>query len=107
MSNQIHPAGTSWDSFKETLLTPEEQAEIDLQVKIVGKFIEARDAQHMSQRALAEKTGIKQPVIARIESGTSTPKISTLLKLLKPLGYTLDIVPLTKENAKAAPCTLE
>lgn len=91
MSNPIHPADTSWDSFKETLLTPEERAEIGLQVKLVGKFIEARDAQHMSQRALAEKNGIKHPVIARIESGTSTPKISTLLQ---PLGYTLDIVPL-------------
>ena len=107
MSKRIPPAGSSWDSFKQTLLTPEERAEIDLQVKIVGKFIEARDAKHMSQRALAEKTGIKQPVIARIESGTSTPKISTLLKLLKPLGYTLDIVPLTKESAKATPCTVK
>ena len=49
----------------------------------------------MSQRTLAEKTSIKQPVIARIERGTSTPKASTLLKLLQPLGYTLDVVPLT------------
>lgn len=41
-------------------------------------------------------SGVKQPVIARMENGTSIPKISTILKILAPLGKTLAIVPLEK-----------
>lgn len=96
-SKTPHHGGT-WTELRETLFTPEERAECDLRVKVIGKLIEAREEQNMSQRALAEKTGIKQPVIARIERGASAPKVSTLLKLLQPLGYTLDVVPLVEAD---------
>ena len=94
--------GGSWEELRAQLFTPEERAECDLRVKVIGKLIEARDAQNMSQRTLAEKTGIQQPVIARIERGVSTPKVSTLLKLLQPLGYTLDVVPLSDAERERA-----
>ena len=38
-------------------------------------------------------SGVKQPIIARIETGKSIPQVSTLIKLLVPLGKTLAIVP--------------
>ena len=53
-----------------------------------------REARGMTQRDLAEASGLKQPAIARIESHRSVPRVDTLLKLLVPLGYTLKIVPL-------------
>ncbi len=90
----ISPKGTSWADLRQELYTPEEIAESDVRVKLIGKLIEARDAQGISQRALAEKSGVKQPVIARLERGTRSPQLSTIIKLLHPLGYTLDIVPL-------------
>ena len=40
----------------------------------------------MSQRDLATATGIKQPMIARLERGGQTPTVTTLLKLLHALG---------------------
>ena len=103
MSQSKNPHyGGSWEELREQLFTSEERAECDLHVKVIGKLIEARDEQNISQRALAEKTGIKQPVIARIERGTSTHKVSTLLKLLQPLGYTLDVVPLADVGRERA-----
>ena len=57
-------------------------------------MIEAREAKGLSQRELAELSGVKQPAIARMESMKSTPQIDTLIKVLIPLGYTLEIVPL-------------
>lgn len=36
----------------------------------------------LSQRKLAEKTGIKQPAIARIESGAVIPRVDTYERLL-------------------------
>ena len=40
------------------------------------------------------KSGIKQPVIARIEKCTNSPQTNTLIRLLYPMGYTIRVVPL-------------
>ena len=45
-------------------------------------------------RELSEKSGVKQPAIARIERGVNSPQTRTLLKLLFSMGYTLKVVPL-------------
>ncbi|NMB29742.1 MAG: helix-turn-helix transcriptional regulator [Clostridiaceae bacterium] len=39
-----------------------------------------------------EKSGVSQPVIARMETGKTSPQIDTILKLLAPLGKTLKMV---------------
>lgn len=58
---------------------------------IIKTLIRIREEQGVSQRQLAALTGIKQPAIARLESGRTAPNINTLKKLLAPLGYTLTI----------------
>jgi transcriptional regulator with XRE-family HTH domain len=74
-------------------LTQEEQDEIKFRLEFVGKLIEAREDKGLSQKDLADLSGLKQPAIARLESMKATPQIDTLFKLLRPLGYTLAIVP--------------
>ena len=37
-------------------------------------------------------SGVKQPVIARLEKGQTNPQLDTILKLLVPLGKKLIIV---------------
>lgn len=75
-----------------------EKEKINFEVSLIGKMIEARESKGMSQRELAELSGVKQPAIARIESMKATPQIDTLLKVLAPLGYTLSITPLQKQK---------
>ena len=58
---------------------------------MIKTLIRIRDEQGISQRKLAEISGIKQPAIARLESGRTVPNVITLNKLLTPLGYTLTI----------------
>ncbi|WP_277346133.1 helix-turn-helix domain-containing protein [Selenomonas bovis] len=53
----------------------------------------------MSQRQLEKISGVKQPVIARMEKGTSTPQLETILRLLAPLGKTLKVVPIEPATA--------
>lgn len=84
----------SWNDVRSELFTPEEIAESDLRVALMGEIIAVRKEQGISQRELGKLTGIKQPVIARIESGQSSPRIDTLVKLLAPLGKTIAVVPL-------------
>ena len=80
--------------FMDSLLSPEEIAESDLRVALIGEMIKARKDKGISQKRLEEISGVKQPVIARMEKGQTVPQISTLIKLLVPLGKTLAVVPL-------------
>ena len=48
--------------------------------------------------SIREKCNIKQPVIARMEKAAHSPQIDSLLKVLVPMGYTLQIVPLHKKE---------
>lgn len=83
--------------FMESVLTPEEIRESNLRVNFIGEIIKARNEKGISQRKLEEMSGIKQPMIARIESGINDPQLSTVLKILSSLGKTLKIVSLEKE----------
>lgn len=76
-----------------TSLTQAEKDEIQLKIDLAGKLIEARSRKGISQRRLAELSGLKQPAIARLERMQTSPQVDTLFKLLRPLGYTLAIVP--------------
>lgn len=93
MSN-ISSVGPTWEDVRKELFTPEEIAESDLRVALIGEFIKARQEKGLSQKQLEELSGVKQPVIARMEKGKTSPQLDTVLKLLAPLGKTLAIVPL-------------
>lgn len=101
----ININGEKFDTFEdylgdETRVTPAERAQIEFETALIGKIIEAREEKGLSQRDLAEISGVKQPAIARLESMRSTPQIDTLFKILSPLGYTLSIVPTENVNSK-------
>ncbi len=74
-------------------ITEDEKEKINFEVALIGKLIEARENKGLSQKQLADMCGLKQSAIARLERMSATPKINTLVKVLKPLGYRLDIVP--------------
>ena len=86
--------GQSWDEVEQELFTPEEIAESNLRVAIIGELIKARQEQGISQKMLEEISGVKQPVIARMEKGYTSPQLDTILKVLAPLGKTLAVVPI-------------
>lgn len=86
--------GKCWEDVRTELFKPEELAINDLRVAIIGELIKARQKNHISQKQLEELSGVKQPVIARMENGSTDPQIETVLKVLAPLGMTLAVVPL-------------
>ena len=83
--------------FIDSLLTPEEILDSDLRVALIGELIKARQERGLSQKKLEELSGVKQPVIARMEKGQTSPQLDTILKVLAPLGKTLAIVPLNNK----------
>lgn len=84
-----------WSDFKTSLeLTQEELTEIDLRVELLGKLLEIRKEKGLTQSELAKLCNIKQEYLVRLEKSKTAPQIDTLLKILVPLGYKLDIVPI-------------
>lgn len=86
--------GGTWEEIRETLLTPEERAASKLRVAMMVELANARAEKGISQKNLEALSGVRQPVIARMEKGYTSPQIDTVLKVLAPLGKTLAIVPL-------------
>ena len=89
--------GKSWNEARAELFSQEEIAESNLRVALIGEIIKARQEKGISQKKLEELSGVKQPVIARMEKGNTSPQIDTILKVLAPLGKTLAIVPFEKK----------
>lgn len=89
--------GRSWDEVRAELFTPEEIAASNLRVALIGELIKARQEKGISQKKLEELSGVKQPIIARMEKGSTSPQIDTILKVLAPLGKTLAVVPLDNQ----------
>ena len=52
----------------------------------IRAVIAARLACNMTQKELAERTGIRQSNISRIESGASSPTVDTLARIAAGLG---------------------
>jgi DNA-binding XRE family transcriptional regulator len=96
MSNSA--IGSKWSDVRGELYTQEEIAESNLRVALIGEIIQARQELGISQKQLEAMSGVKQPVIARMEKGYTSPRLDTILKILASLGKTLAIVPLESQT---------
>lgn len=88
----------TWDDVEQELFTPEEIAESEMRVALIGEIIKARQEKGLTQQQLGELSGVKQPVIARMEKGSTSPQLSTVMKVLAPLGMKLTIVPIDEKK---------
>ena len=84
----------TWKEIRPEIYTAEEIRESDLRVSIIGELIKARQENNISQRELEHLSGVKQPVISRMEAGETSPQLDTVLRVLAPLGKTLAVVPI-------------
>ena len=86
---------SSYDAFfNEMMKDPEVKREYDAlepEFQLVRKIIRARREAGLTQKELAERTGIQQSNISRIENGNGNPSLSTLNKLAQGLGKKLVI----------------
>ncbi len=73
----------------EQLQEPEFKAEYDAledEYIIIQAMIDARKRCGMTQKQLAEKTGIAQADISRLENGNGNPSLRTLKRLAAGMG---------------------
>jgi len=87
----------TWAELRKEIYTPEEIAASDLRVSMMLELVNARQERGI-QKKLEELSGVKQPIIARMEKGHTSPQLDTILKVLAPLGKTLYIGNLQKQS---------
>ena len=59
--------------------------------QVAREIIKARIEKNMTQQELAEKTGMRQSNISRIENGSCSPTVETLSIIAEGLGKKLEI----------------
>lgn len=89
--------------LNEQLKDPEfkkEWDDIQPEMDVIRAMIDARLSQNLTQKELAERTGINQTEISRLENGTRNPSLKLLKRLADGLGMELklEFVPLRKKS---------
>ena len=82
------------DFLNEQLKDPEFRAEWDAlepEFAIIQAIIDARSSTGLTQKQLADKTGIAQADISRIEQGSANPSIKTLQRLAAGMGMKVSL----------------
>jgi ribosome-binding protein aMBF1 (putative translation factor) len=91
---RVYSTGVPWRAYLDKQLeNPEFRAEYDAlepEFALIQQLIDIRNKRGLSQRQLAERAGMKQPVIARLESGRAAG-FKTLKRLAEALDARLEI----------------
>ena len=64
---------------------------IQPELDVIRAIVYARTSQNMTQKELAERTGINQADISKLENGTRNPSVNLLKRLAEGLGMALKI----------------
>ena len=86
----------TWDDYKRHVKDISDQdkrnmEEIEEAVAIVAALIKRRQELGLSQRALAERCGIPQSSVVRMETMKTRPKLDTLIKIIQALDLKLKL----------------
>lgn len=66
---------------------------------VIRAIVKTRTVQNLTQKELADRTGINQADISKLENGTRNPSIGLLRRLAEGMGMTLKISFVPKQKA--------
>lgn len=72
---------------------------IQPEMDVIRAIVDARTSQNLTQKELAERTGINQADISKLENGTRNPSINLLKRLADGMGMALKIKFVPKQKA--------
>ena len=72
---------------------------IQPEMDVIRAIVDARNSQNLPQKELAERIGINQADISKIENGTRNPSLNLLKRLADGMGMALKIEFVPKQRA--------
>ena len=76
-----------------------ESEAIQPEIDVIRAIVDARTSQNLTQKELAERTGINQADISKLENGTRNPSVNLLKRLADGMGMALKIEFVPKQKA--------
>ncbi len=95
--------GELQDFLKEQLQDDDFRKEwenIQPEMDVIRAMVDARISQNLTQKELAERTGINQADISKLENGTRNPSLKLLKRLADGMGMTLKLEFVPKDPVK-------
>ncbi|MGN0950188.1 MAG: helix-turn-helix domain-containing protein [Mitsuokella sp.] len=85
----------SLKAYKEEQMKDPEFAkayrDLEPEMNFIRALVDARTGQNLTQKELAERTGIAQTEISKIENGSRNPSIKLLQRLADGMGMVLKV----------------
>ena len=86
----------NWEEYRNKVKAEDPAAARDIEdaelcAPVLSAMIRKREEPGMSRRELAEKCGLSESSVRRIESFETSSKIDTLLRILRSLGLGLSV----------------
>ncbi len=96
--------GESYQNFRKKLLRSDKKREAEIQleaakVELAEHLVEYREKKELTQRQLAERLGVKQQVVAKIENGSNIT-LETLIRFLNVLGIVLKVEAVRRKRSE-------
>lgn len=95
-----------FDDFLEEQLQDEEfrkeYDDIQPEMDVIKAIVDARISQNLTQKELAQRTGINQADISKLEHGTRNPSINLLKRLAEGMDMALKIEFVPKQTKQKA-----
>lgn len=82
------------ESLNKQLENPDFRREYEAsepEFQLIRTMLDAREDRHLTQKQLAEITGITQADISRIENGSANPSLQTLKRLAAGMGMRVKV----------------
>lgn len=86
------------EQMKDTEFVKEYES-IQPEIDVIRAIIDARNSQNLTQKELAERTGINQADISKLENGTRNPSVNLLKRLAEGMDMALKIEFIPKQKA--------
>lgn len=104
MRLEVNPSGSEFQNFLNEQLQDDEfrkeWEDIQPEMDVIWVMVDARISQNLTQKELAERAGINQADISKLENGTRNPSLKLLNRLADGMGMTLKLEFVPKSPAK-------
>lgn len=102
------PTGPTHEEMRNHLLRTgsvklrEEYSRLGPRRDAIAALLRARKLRKLTQQDLAQRAGVSQGVISRLESGGHSPKLETLEQIARAMDYRLEIKLVDNRKSRAA-----
>ncbi len=96
--------GESYQEFRKSLVGSDKKRETEIQLErtkldLAEHLVEYREKKNLTQKELADRLGVKQQVVAKIENGSNIT-LETLIRFLNVLGVVLKVEAVQRKRSE-------